>query len=645
MIKHLRTTLILVITIAISLFGFSPAFAEGGDFDQFLQDEWKDTMESDYLSMHSSVYDYKALGLEKPEVTLGDINYDEYTESVNIAKETLDKLHSYNFDDLNETQKVHYLAYENYLENMIGMYQYPELQFMFRPYTGYLSNVLDYFADFPFLEKQDVDDYLTLIGELPGYIDQMKAITEKQAQAGFFLDDLAYSDEMYELNELIEKGEQNPMIINFEDNIDKFEGVTEEERAAYKEKNRALILDQLIPALRDVKTFLSGLKGSRSVPTGALLEYTASDSGVDGLEYYKSLVRYYSSSDESLEEIFDYLTKALLEMGDYMDWLLTEDPEFRGPASIEDLESLEDVLSYLRSNMEGFPDGPDVDYSPSYLPPGSNDFTMAYYIPAPVDNVKQNIIRVNKENISDTNTLYYTLAHEGFPGHLYQFTWYQASEEFVPLRHELTFSGYEEGWANYVERIMMERSSLDKTSADYLIFNEYMAFILYSGADIAVNGLGYDVDQLAEWVESVGMNSEYASELFDISVEMPGSYIPYGYGVAKFWEFRERAEQALGRKFDFEEYHEVLLRNGPRPFSLVEDDIRAYVESKGETLPDDFVFFASDQMADESLLSGSLIRFLAGLAVILVAGIIVIIINRRRKKLVEEDITDSVDSL
>ena len=80
MIKRLRTTIILILTVVITLFGFSPAFAEGGDFDQFLQDEWKDTMESDYLTMHSSVYDYKALGLEKPEVTLGDINYDEYTE-------------------------------------------------------------------------------------------------------------------------------------------------------------------------------------------------------------------------------------------------------------------------------------------------------------------------------------------------------------------------------------------------------------------------------------------------------------------------------------------------------------------------------------------------------------------------------------
>ena len=525
----------------------------------------------------------------------------------------------------------------------MGMYRYPELQFMFRPYTGYLSNVRDYFADFMFLEKQDVDDYLTLIAELPGYIDQMKAMTEKQADAGFFLDDQAYSDEMYELNELIEKGEQNPMIINFDDNIDKFEGVTEEERAAYKERNRELILDELIPALRDVKSFLSRLKGSRSVPTGALIEYTPENSGVDGLEYYKSLVRYYSSSDESLEDILNYLSKALIEMGDYLEWLLDEDPEFQEPASIEDLTSLEDVLSYLRNNMEGFPEGPDVDYSPSFLPPGSNDFAMAYYIPAPVDNVRQNIIRVNKDNISDTNTLYFTLAHEGFPGHLYQFTWYQASEEFVPLRHELSFSGYEEGWANYVERVMMDRSGLDRTSADFIVFNEYMAYILYSGADIAVNGLGYDIDQLTEWIDSVGMNSDYANELYVISVEMPGSYIPYGYGAAKFWEFRERAEQALGKSFDFEEYHEVLLKNGPRPFSMVEEDLRAYVESKGKTLPEDFVFFATDQNKEKPLLSGALIRYLMGAAVVLVAAVIVILINRRRKKLEKEEITESVD--
>ena len=67
------------------------------------------------------------------------------------GQETLDKLHAFDYDELDEVQKVHYKAYENYLENLMGMYRYPELQFMFRPYTGYLSNVMDYFADFMFL--------------------------------------------------------------------------------------------------------------------------------------------------------------------------------------------------------------------------------------------------------------------------------------------------------------------------------------------------------------------------------------------------------------------------------------------------------------------------------------------------------------
>ncbi len=641
--KNLTKTITIMLIIVLTAFSFTPAMAESQDFSDYLYNEWKDTVESDYLTLHSSVYDYRNLGLKKPEVTFGNINYEEYADTVIYANEALDNLHEFDYEDLNEAEKHDYLAFEYYLECMADMYSYPELQYMFRPYTGYLSNVIDYFADFPFYEKQDVDDYLTLIEELPSYIDQMKSITEKQAGSGFFLDDLGYSDEMLELNEFVEKGENNPMIINFEDNIEKFEALTESEKTLYKEKNKDLVLNSLIPAIRDVRSFLSVQKGKRSAATGALCEYDTENGHTEGLEYYKALVKYYSSSDDEIEEIFDYLTKAAVEMGDYYDLILSENEDYSGPAVIDGLESLEDVLSYLVDNMEGFPEGPDVSYSPSYLPPGSNDFAMAYYIPAPVDNIRQNIIRVNKENISDINTLYYTLAHEGFPGHLYQFTWFQASDEYKPIRHELSFMGYEEGWANYVEKIMLERSGLDDTSAAVLFMDDVLAYVLYSAADIAVNGLGYDTEQLAVWLEEIGFSSEYAEEIYEVSVEMPGSYIPYGYGVAKFLEFRERAEQALGDDFDFKEFHRVILTYGPRPFKVVEDDLKKYVESKGKTLPDDFVFFASEHNKSKPLLNGSWIRYLAGVAVVLAAAIVVILINRRRKKLEEEEITESVD--
>ncbi len=640
--KTLKKTAVIFLAVMMTFLSAVPAYAGSDEFSDHLYDEWKETVESDYLTMHSSVYDWRELGLTKPEVTFGDISVDSFRETVSYAEEALEKLHEFDIEKLDETEWHDYMAFEAYLENSIDMYSYPEFQFMFRPFTGYLINVIDYFADFMFYEKQDVEDYLTLIEELPSYIDQMKKFTEAQAKEGYFLDDLGYTDAMSELNEMIEKGENCPLVVNFENNIEGFDGISDAEKAEYKERNRTLISESIIPAIRDVRAFLSELKGSRSVQSGALIEYEPGEGTADGLEYYKALVKYSASSSDSLEDIFDYLTKAITESYDYLDWLFENDTEFTSPGKIAGMESIEDVLSYLRANMQGFPEGPDVDYTPSYLPPGSNDFAMAYYIPAPVDNIRQNIIRVNKQNTNDLNTLYYVLAHEGFPGHLYQFTWYQASEGYKPLRHELTFMGYEEGWANYVERTMLLRSGLDKTSAEYLYLSEILSFMIYAASDIAVNGLGYDQEELSEYIENVGFDPAYAEELYELSVEMPGSYIPYGYGAARFLEFRERAEQALGDDFDEEEFHEVLLTYGPRPFELVEEDIETYVESKGERLPDDFTFFGSELPEKTIFEAYPLLKYLAGLIVVIIAAVIVIIINKKRRKM-DAEITDSVD--
>lgn len=640
--KTLKKTAVIFLAVMMTFLSAVPAYAGSDEFSDHLYDEWKETVESDYLTMHSSVYDWRELELTKPEVTFGDISIESFRETVSYAEEALEKLHEFDIEELDETEWHDYMSFEAYLENSIDMYSYPEFQFMFRPFTGYLINVIDYFADFMFYEKQDVEDYLTLIEELPSYIDQMKKYTEAQAKEGYFLDDLGYTDAMSELNEMIEKGENCPLVVNFENNIDGFDGISDAEKAEYKERNRTLISGSIIPAIRDVRAFLSELKGSRSVQSGALIEYEPGEGTADGLEYYKALVKYSASSSDSLEDIFDYLTKAITESYDYLDWLFENDTEFTSPGKIEGMESIEDVLSYLRANMQGFPEGPDVDYTPSYLPPGSNDFAMAYYIPAPVDNIRQNIIRVNKQNTNDLNTLYYVLAHEGFPGHLYQFTWYQASEGYKPLRHELTFMGYEEGWANYVERTMLLRSGLDKTSAEYLYLSEILSFMIYAASDIAVNGLGYDQEELSEYIENVGFDPAYAEELYELSVEMPGSYIPYGYGAARFLEFRERAEQALGDDFDEEEFHEVLLTYGPRPFELVEEDLETYVESKGERLPDDFTFFGSELPEKTIFEAYPLLKYLAGLIVVIIAAVIVIIINKKRRKM-DAEITDSVD--
>jgi hypothetical protein len=336
----------------------------------------------------------------------------------------------------------------------------------------------------------------------------------------------------------------------------------------------------------------------------------------------------------SVEEIFDFLTKAGVEGDAYRNRLLEENPDFEGPAVMEDVTDLDDILSYLQEHMEGFPEGPEFEYSPSYLPPGSNDFAMAYYIPAPIDNIKHNIIRVNKDSISDIDTMYYTLAHEGFPGHLYQFVWHQSQDNYKPFRHELTFMGYEEGWACYVERIMLDRSSLDTVSAEYLAIEEFLSYVMYSGADLAVNGLGYSPEELGEWLEKIGFGSEYAEEMYNISIEMPGAYLPYGFGMAKFWSLRQQVEDALGDDFDEEEFHYQILNNGPRQFELVEEDLAAYVASKGKELPQEYTFFTTAAVKPGFFAEHRTAVISAGvvLAAIVIAVIVLTMRSRRRRE-------------
>ncbi|MBQ6388395.1 MAG: DUF885 domain-containing protein [Mogibacterium sp.] len=568
------------------------AAADNKDFDEFLESEWRATMEDDYLSLHSSVEDYRKLGLTKPEVSFGHISYEEIADDLKEGEIAMAKLHEFKIDDLSERQQHDYLVYEEYIECCNGLNSYPDYVELFRPYIGTLTNIKDYLMDFPIYNQEDLDDYLTLIADIPRYMDEMLAFTGQQAAKGYFLDDASLDIALDEIDELLEKEEDNEFIDVFNSNVDSYEWLDDGQKAEYKEKNRSLVMDEVFPAYKKAGEELEKLRGSRSV-SGSIYDYP------DGKDYYTWLARYYCSSDASLQENFDFLTKAFKDVRAYYINLIQTSGSDEEPATISGLETLDEVIEYLMAHMEGFPQGPDIDYTLSYLDESViNEYTMAYYMQAPVDNIRRNIIRVNPKAVSDINTLYFTLAHEGFPGHLYQFTWYQDTGA-SRLRHDVSIMGYQEGWANYVERIMLNRSGIDRVSAESIACEEFLAYAMYAASDIAVNGLGYDVNQLGGWLREIQMSTDIAQDLFDNAVETPGMYLPYGYGSAKMWGLREQVHAALGDSFDEEEYHRQILENGPRQFGLVEEDLRAYVESKGGQWPENFSFFANDDMTDK----------------------------------------------
>jgi len=644
--RFLNRISIVLMSALLLLTGFIPAQAEGEDFDEFLKQEWKEMMD-DYVTMHYSVKDYQAEGLTKPDVNLGEVSYEEYARIVEERKASLDHLHQFDYESLDERQKIDYLVYEENLNNDIAVFSYPNFKEMFNPYSGAHSDLTTTFTEFTFYTKDDIDDYLILADDYDRYVDEMIEFTRKQAEQGYFMRDVALDVQLGQMKEFIDKGEENPFIVIFNNNVDAFEGLTEEERTAYKERNRDLVLNQIIPSNQKAMEFLETLRGSRSV-SGSIYEYP------DGKEYFEKYVRLKTSDEGDIRQKFDYLSEAVKDSFEYlMDTALSFDGDPQ--EQMTQFKDPEDILAYLSEHLEGFPKGPDINYVASYLDPSvANPSVMAYYLATPIDDVTNNVIRVNGTSVGgdDMTTMYYTLAHEGFPGHMYQFTWYY-SQDYNPIRHDLSAIGYTEGWAQYVEKIMLNRSPLNPSAQEYQAVNVFVSYALQAAIDLAVNGLGYGEKELGDWLKGLGLGEGMdTKELYDAVVDMPGMILPYGYGIAKFWELRERTESALGEDFDLEDYHLQILTNGPRNFNIVETDLKKYVESKGKVWPSQYTLFEHERPEGMVGIGGIVnfiyqhrTAFLIGAIVVvllvllllffLIRGILRLIFGKKKKKTTE----------
>ena len=198
----------------------------------------------------------------------------------------------------------------------------------------------------------------------------------------------------------------------------------------------------------------------------------------------------------------------------------------------------------------------------------------------PIDDFANNVIKINGDNVNSTNEMYSTLAHEGFPGHLFQITWYLNTNP-NPLRTQLSNIGYTEGWAMYCEDVSWAYSDLNDGAKEENRINTNLNYILPAQADFLVNGMGWDEKKLGKYYESLGLNASAASNVMSAVTQEPGSIVPYGIGLTYYLHFRDQAQSALGKKYDVVEFNRMLLTHGDRPFDIVQKDLEKYLEASG----------------------------------------------------------------
>lgn len=549
-------------------------------FDDYLWDTFEESVTDDTLTLHYTVADPESYGLTPPEATFGEepITDETIAEDKEETEEEIDELEAFDYELLTGEQKYTYDVMMNYLETDLMSYDYAYYYEPFAYTSGLQSNMPINMSEYKFYRESDVTDYLSLLNEFPGMFEIYLDFEELKAKKGYFMNEHSASEVIRQCKDFIADPENNLLIATFEDKVRGVEGLSEEQIQDYITQNHDAVINSVIPAYQEtIKFFQKHLRaGTNDL---GLSHYEG------GKEYYKYMLAKQVGTDKTPEEVIACLEEALeesmselesLAFSNYEDYMSYFEASEAG--LYEGHEPLDTINFFKEEFADSFPEMPDVDYNVQNVHESMEDsVSPAFYVTTPIDSYFDNYIYLNMGS-SGAGDLWSTLAHEGIPGHLYQFTYYLNTKP-EPIRALLNFNGYQEGWATYVE--MMSYDKFDgyekEVYRDFERINGRLNLLVSARVEIGVNYEGWDLEDTKDYLVKSGFNGEAAKDIMDYVIAEPANYQMYVMGWLTFEELRDKAKTALGDRFDEKEFHKVLLDAGPSQFFLVEKLVDQYI--------------------------------------------------------------------
>ncbi|MFQ9567258.1 MAG: DUF885 domain-containing protein [Roseburia inulinivorans] len=544
-------------------------------FDQFINDIFETEVTENTINLHFTISDPEKYGITDYPVTLGDLSIDAMADSNARLENYLSGLNSFSYTELTLNQQLTYDILENYFKlqlDMADMYLYDEL---LRPSTGVQAQLPILYEEYSFNSKKDVEDYLKLLALTDEYFDQIISFEKEKADAGLFMSDFACQNIIDQCNAFIADSDNHYLIETFNTRIDKLTGLTQSEKDHYRLQNEKMLHEHIFPAYENLAAALTDLLGSGTNENG--LCYFP-----EGKQYYEYLLAYNTGAAESVKTLENMISNERVKVLQESSDLTTENPELWELASEATLTPTDSVttLNHLKEVMlDDFPAPPEIGYTVNYIDDCVADYLApAFYVIAPIDDYSHNSIYIN-ETTDTTNISYFTtLAHEGFPGHLYQTVMtYESGIE--PVRSILNYSGFVEGWATYVEFQSYHYAGLDDDVATILELNQDATLSLYASTDIGIHYEGWTLEDTKKFWNNYGITNDDAIEsIFELIVEEPTHYLKYYIGFLKFEELKKETSLKNIKDYNDKSFHQAVLSIGPAPFDIVDKYLPAYYE-------------------------------------------------------------------
>lgn len=553
------------------------------EFDDFTREIFVNAVSTDALTLHFELADPSAYDIDLDTVDLGRINLQNPVDTFLSAAGTqalLTTLHDFDYDTLTEKQQQTYDILDEFLTTEQSydnneLFYYPEY---LSSTSGTQSLLPVMMSEYTFYSQTDIDDYLLLLKDFPDYFNNILDYEQEKADAGLFMSDESADEVIASCQAFIEDPAHNMLIEIFPDKLATVSGLSEDIKNAYITKNNQAIKDYVIPAYQTLIDGLTDLKGSGTNENG--LYYFD-----HGQEYYEYLVKSQTGSDKSPDELIEWLDDTLQNTMMQMALLLNTDQGLYD-ALTEDIDiSVNDpkaILSTLQESLKAdFPDAVTDQYTLKYVPESLEEsMNPAFYMIPPVDVKDSHVIYLNNSQVTDNLSLFTTLAHEGYPGHLYQQSAFSATEP-EPLRQVLNYLGYVEGWATYAENMSYEWTELDSSLSKCLQLNQDVTLALYGRIDLGIHNEGWKEEDVAEFLSDYGFDDdETVHAVFRAIVADPASYLPYCIGYMEFKNLRDKTAETMGDDFNLKDFHQCILNIGPCSFDILEKYIQKdYIEA------------------------------------------------------------------
>lgn len=558
-----------------------PVFSNGTktstEFTSYCTEYLKKAVTKNLIDFHFYIDDPTKFGITSYDKTLGTVDLTKLNDTSEITKD-LNALKEFNYSALTPTQQQTYDIIYDALNVELKYSKYSLYSFTFGKSFGIQANLPVLLAEYNLRNENDVIEYLNLLNGLPNYYQNLIAVENVRIKEGLGMSDELINGVISQCKSFVEKPEENYLIVTFNDRLDKISGLTDAKKNEYKLMNKDAVANSVIPSYNYLIKEFNGMLG-KGPKTGGITNYK------NYKEYFEYILKSSVGTNKTPDQVNSLLKKYALTSSLKLNQLVVTDSNIlknmeapKYPVT-EPSKIIEDLRKKIKND---FPEVPDVTCNIHTVHPSLSAFlSPAFYITSPIDNSSIQNIYINNGASSSFSGLYPTIAHEGYPGHLYQNLYY-ANTKHEYIRDIISYTGYSEGWATYVEMKSYSYSGLDTNLATALNAYNVYQLCLYGQMDIGVNYYGWSYDDLASFIKTnFGTDDkEVVSEFYNLFLENPGNYLNYIFGYIEIIELKNAASKELGSKFNEKAFHKFLLDFGPAPFYIINDYMDEWINTQ-----------------------------------------------------------------